>query len=80
MASYPDVQRKAQAERDAVVGHDRLPTFADQDSLPYVSALVKECLRWRVVVPLGMPHASTEDFEFRGYVIPRGTLLIYNIW
>ncbi|KAH9894789.1 CyP450 monooxygenase [Cubamyces lactineus] len=80
MGSYPDVQRKAQVELDAVVGHDRLPTFADHDSLPYVSALVKECLRWRVVAPLGMPHASTEVFEFRGYVIPRGTLLVYNIW
>ena len=80
MTLWPDIQARAQAELDAVVGHERLPTFADQDSLPYVSALVKECLRWRVVAPLGMPHASTEDFEFRGYVIPRGTLLIYNIW
>ncbi|KAJ8481542.1 hypothetical protein ONZ51_g5921 [Trametes cubensis] len=80
MASYPDVQKKAQAELDAVIGHDRLPTFADQDSLPYVSALAKECLRWRAVAPLGMPHTSTEDLEYRGYLIPRGTLLIYSIW
>lgn len=32
----PEVQRKAQAEIDTVVGHGRLPTFADRDSLPYI--------------------------------------------
>ncbi|KAI0328373.1 CyP450 monooxygenase [Cubamyces sp. BRFM 1775] len=80
MASYPDVQRKAQAELDTVIGRDRLPTFADRDSLPYISALAKECLRWRVVAPLGMPHSSTEDLEYRGHLIPKGTLIIYNIW
>jgi cytochrome P450 len=51
MTLFPDVQKKAQAELDAVVGPDRLPSFADQDSLPYVGALVKEALRWHAVAP-----------------------------
>ena len=50
---YPDVLKKAQAEIDAVIGSDRLPNFADRDSLPYIEALVKEVLRWNAVVPLG---------------------------
>jgi cytochrome P450 len=54
MTLFPDVQKKAQAEIDAVVGTDRLPSFADRDSLPYIEALVKEALRWNVVVPIGM--------------------------
>lgn len=53
MVLYPDVQKKAQAEIDAVVGQDRLPTFTDRDSLPYVNALFKEVLRWHTSVPLG---------------------------
>lgn len=52
MTLYPDVQKKAQAAVDAVVGHDRLPDF--QDNIPYLDAVVREVLRWRPVLPLGM--------------------------
>jgi cytochrome P450 len=54
MTLFPDVQKKAQAEIDAVVGPDRLPSFTDRDSLPYTEALVKEIFRWSVVGPTGM--------------------------
>lgn len=50
---YPDVQRRAQAELDSVVGRDRLPTFEDRPRLPYIDAMCKELLRWRMVSPLG---------------------------
>ena len=53
MTLYPEAQRKAQVEIDGVIGSDRLPTLADQSSLPYVDALVKEVLRWNPVAPLG---------------------------
>ena len=35
MIQFPEVQRKAQMEIDAIVGSDRLPSFADRASLPY---------------------------------------------
>jgi hypothetical protein len=54
MTLFPDMQKKAQAEIDAVVGPDRLPSFADRGSLPYTEALVKEVHRWNVVAPTGM--------------------------
>jgi hypothetical protein len=54
MTLFPDVQKRAQAKIDAVVGPGRLPSFADRDSLPYTEALVKEVLRWNVVLPTGM--------------------------
>jgi cytochrome P450 len=53
MVLYPEVQRKAQAEIDAVVGRDRLPDFRDRPLLPYVSAILEEALRWHPVLPLG---------------------------
>ena len=53
MVLFPEVQKKAQAEIDTVVGSGRLPTFADQPHLPYVNAVVTEVLRWNSVVPLG---------------------------
>ncbi|KAG2337086.1 cytochrome P450 [Suillus weaverae] len=80
MTLFPDVQKKAQAEIDAVVGPDRLPSFADRDSLPYIEALVKEVFRWNVVAPTAIPHRVAEDDIHDGYHIPRGSLLILNIW
>jgi hypothetical protein len=53
MTLFPEVQKRAQAEIDAVVGNDRLPDFSDRSQLPYVEALAKEVLRWNVVTPLG---------------------------
>lgn len=58
MGLWPAVQRKAQAELDAVVGHDRLPTFADVAQLPYLNAIYLEVLRWNQVVPLGQYSLS----------------------
>jgi cytochrome P450 len=50
---HPDVLRKAQAEIDAVAGSNHLPDFDDFDSLPFITAIVKETMRWRDVVPIG---------------------------
>ncbi|KAI6035508.1 cytochrome P450 [Pisolithus orientalis] len=80
MTLYPEAQKKAQAEIDAVVGSDRLPTFADRESLPYAEALVKEVLRWCPVVPIVVPHRVTADDIHNGYYIPKGTLVLANAW
>ena len=53
MALYPEVQKKAQAEIDSVIGPNRLPDFHDRSSLPYLNAVMKELSRWNLVVPFG---------------------------
>jgi hypothetical protein len=45
MLNFPEIQRKAQEEVDRVVGRSRLPDFADEADLPYLSAVVKEVFR-----------------------------------
>ncbi|KZO99739.1 cytochrome P450 [Calocera viscosa TUFC12733] len=75
----PDVMRAAQAQLDAVCGQ-RAPAFEDREKLPYIDALVKEIVRWKPGVPMGLLHAASEDFDYQGYVIPKGTNLIDNIW
>jgi len=79
MVKYPEVQKKAQAEIDRVIGPNRLPDYIDRDSLPYVDAIVKEALRWHLVVN-NLAHEATEDDEYDGYFIPKGTLVIGNSW
>ncbi|KAI4608546.1 hypothetical protein J4E83_008982 [Alternaria metachromatica] len=83
MARFPEVQEKVHAEFDAVVGHDRSPNWEDIDSnvLPYLTAVVKETLRWRTVTILaGIPHANTVDFDYEGYHFPAGTNFTSNMW
>ena len=81
MAMHPEIQKRAQQEVDqALRGENRLPTFKDKASLPLVNAIVKELLRWGCVAPVGLPHCSAEEDEYRGYRIPKGTVLITNIW
>jgi len=80
MVLYPDVQRKAQAELDRVVGRDRLPNFNDRESLPYIEAVIKEALRWLPTAPMAVGHAASEDSEYDGYYIPKGTIVFGNTW
>ncbi|EIW84290.1 cytochrome P450 [Coniophora puteana RWD-64-598 SS2] len=78
MVMYPDVQKRAQAEMDAVVGTDRLPDFSDRESLPYLEAILRETMRWCPVVTTSLPHGSIEDDTYEGYFIPAGTNVIAN--
>jgi len=53
MVLHPDIQEKAHRLIENVVGTKRLPTFQDRSSLPYIDAILRECLRWHPVLPLG---------------------------
>lgn len=80
MVKHPEVKVKAQQELDTVLGPNRIPTFSDKDSLPYISAIVKECLRWQVLVPFALPHLTIADDVYNGYHIPAGTMVLANTW
>ena len=80
MALYPEVQKRAQQELDAVVGTERLPDFADRPSLPYINAIVKESLRWHPAAPMGVPHRVLADDEYNGHIIPAGATIFVNMW
>lgn len=45
-------------EIDDVVGRGQLPDFDDYHSLPYITAIAQETVRWRTAGPIG---------EFMGY-------------
>ncbi|KAK0185239.1 cytochrome P450 [Armillaria mellea] len=79
MLLYPDIQAKAQAEIDAVIGDDRLPRFDDRERLP-----ICQCPSARSL-PMAhrracLPHCAKEDGVQSGYFIPKGSLVYANIW
>ncbi|QRV91293.1 cytochrome P450 family protein [Ceratobasidium sp. AG-Ba] len=61
--------------------YERLPTYDDRESLPYLGALYKEVLRWHPVGPLAVPHCldSEKDDVYRGMFIPRGCVVVPNV-
>ncbi|KAG2123752.1 cytochrome P450 [Suillus clintonianus] len=77
---YPEVQTRARADINAVCGPDRVPTFQDRKSLPYIEAICRETLRWQPVAPLGLPHATSCDDVYDGFFIPKGTMVMLNAW
>ncbi|KAF9000230.1 cytochrome P450 [Cyathus striatus] len=79
MATNSEVQKRAQAEVDSVA-EGRLPTFDDFPSLPYVRAILKETLRWGPVAPMGLRHRVIQDDIYEGYRIPKGAVVVGNIW
>lgn len=56
LLEYPECLKKAHAELDRVIGHDRYPNWDEQDQLPYLRALIKEQQRWRTINPLSKSH------------------------
>ncbi|KAF8889423.1 cytochrome P450 [Gymnopilus junonius] len=78
-ALNPKAVQKVQKELDDVIGNTRLPGFADRKNLPYTNAFVLEVFRWHATVTTA-PHATKEDNMYEGYFIPKGALIIANIW
>ncbi|KAK1225337.1 hypothetical protein PQX77_011755 [Marasmius sp. AFHP31] len=80
LLSYPQVLEKVRNEIDSVVGPNRLPTVEDEPSLPYLIATIKEVMRCRPAIPLGLPHSPSEDTIYKGHLIPKGSIVIANAY
>lgn len=74
MCFYPQYLPMLQEEIDRVCG-DRLPVAEDRPNLPFLRAVIRECFRWRPPVPTGIPHYLSEDDEYNGYFIPKGSVM-----
>ena len=49
MLLHSSVQLEAQQELDRVIGRSRLPELEDRESLPYITAILYEVLRYRIM-------------------------------
>ncbi|KAJ7689506.1 cytochrome P450 [Mycena olivaceomarginata] len=78
MTHWPEIQRKAREKIDRHVGRSRMPTFGDPSHPSVCSKLPSIFLV--DLIRIAVPHASTEDDEYLGYFIPKGTTVISSIW
>ncbi|KIJ57025.1 hypothetical protein M422DRAFT_102712, partial [Sphaerobolus stellatus SS14] len=82
---HPEIQARGQKELDSVLGSPdspgfRLPTWEDRSRTPYIEALVKEILRWNPAIGTGGPHAVMQEDEYRGWRIPKGSIVFPNAY
>ncbi|KAJ3560787.1 hypothetical protein NP233_g10605 [Leucocoprinus birnbaumii] len=76
----PEILKKAQVELDTDIKPGYLPDFDDMESLPYITAITMEVLRWRDVVPIAIPRYMRVEDEYKGYKIPKGSIVVPNAW
>jgi cytochrome P450 len=75
LAANPETQLKAQSELDLCVDTSRSPSFADEENLPYIRAIVKETLRMRPVTNIGTPHYTTAPVIYKDMYIPKNSVV-----
>lgn len=80
LLNHPESIKKIKSEIDANVPEDRLLDEQDLPKLRYLHNVITETLRLYPPVPFLIPHQSSEDCKVGGYDIPKGTMLLVNLW
>jgi cytochrome P450 len=78
LTMHPNVQAQIQEEIDGVLGK-QTPTLQEVNQLPLLEQTIKETLRLYPPIHLGSRVAAT-DIEFKGYLLPAGTRVLYSIY
>nr|QWK52412.1 cytochrome P450 81D7 [Isatis tinctoria]WIL00234.1 cytochrome p450 81d7 [Isatis tinctoria] len=80
LLNNPEVLKKAKTEIDTKIGFDRLIDEPDIKNLPYLQGIVSETLRLHPAAPTLVPRMTSDDCMLAGYDVPRGTMLLVNVW
>jgi len=80
LSKFQDIQTKFQAEIEAVTGNTRAVSVNDKAKMSYTEALLAETLRFSSIVPQGVQHRAVKDQEFKGYMIPKDTVITPNLY
>ena len=79
LIDQPNIMLKCRQEITAFTSKKPL-RIDDQRSLPYFLATIYDILRLSSIAPLGLPRCTTEDVKIRGFLIPKDTMILANLW
>lgn len=81
LAVYPEVQKELRNSVNKVVDLTaQYVTIDAKERAPYAKAFLEELFRFMSHVPLGISHATTKDVVYKGFRIPKDTIVIPNLW
>lgn len=80
LALRPAVQEAAYSATIDAYGTGSWGPIEDETGVPYITALVKECLRYFTVFRLSLPRAAYKDIQYQGMHVPKGTMVFLNSW
>nr|BAC53893.1 cytochrome P450 [Petunia x hybrida] len=76
----PEIMKKAQAELAEVIGKGKPIEEADVSRLPYLQCIIKETFRMHPATPFLLPRKVEQDVEVCGYIVPKGSQVLVNVW
>jgi cytochrome P450 len=80
LLNHPEKMNKVKVEIDTYLRQDQLMNESDSLKLNYLQKVIMETLRLYPVAPLLIPHESSNDCNVCGFNIPKGTMLLVNLW
>lgn len=80
LTKHPEIQQSLYAEICSVIGTSRLPSLEDRDACIYAWAVMEEVFRLSSLIPFGIFHNTMNDVTFKGYFIPKDTLIMSNLY
>jgi len=77
---HPELQEKVYKEIEEQIADNEQVLYSERSKTPYTWAFLHEVMRTQTTVPLGVPHAATEDVEIQKFIIPKGTPVFSNFY
>nr|AIL94129.1 cytochrome P450 CYP3032B1 [Tigriopus japonicus] len=79
LANRPELQKLLREDIHEVTGANRLISYSERTKVPLVEAFILEVQRKANVAPLSLFRQANKDCYFKGYFIPKGTVILPNI-
>ena len=71
---------RARKEIATVIGFEKEVEESDITRLTFLQAVLKETLRLHPPLPLLLPHKAEASVEINGYMVPKNSQVLVNIW
>nr|ASA39650.1 cinnamate 4-hydroxylase [Conocephalum japonicum] len=80
LCNNPHMLKRIREELDTTLGRRNLITEPDIPRTPYLTAFVKEVMRFHMAIPLLVPHMNLHQAKLGGYDIPAESKILVNAW